>query len=224
MARNSENTANFIVYNQNIEADKILEPEKSNQEPDENNTELDEGNVMDSSMQHLDFDDDIDYMSIASAKGNRPINLFNEESVEVNAFPSLFLDGKHTFDETREAAITRSKYYNARIFSADSHFANNTEYIIFALYAKEYEVILSQISIILRKSDAGSKIARKTLLDKNKVQSVLKSDQGFKYFKTLRGSQFWKTTMNDFFAPSKNIGLPTLSSAEPSHIGAALRQ
>ena len=65
------------------------------------------------------------------------------------------------------------------------------------------------------------------------LQRILKSDQGFRYFETIRGSpEYWNKTMKDLFALIRSLGIPTwfltLSSAELSrwtcHLGAILRQ
>ena len=65
------------------------------------------------------------------------------------------------------------------------------------------------------------------------LKTMLKSDQGFKFFEPVRGSpEFWKKTMLNLFATLRNLGLPTffvtLTSAELSrwtcHLGAILKQ
>ena len=87
--------------------------------------------------------------SIAPAEGNRPVSLMSnddDQDTEATTFPGLFPTGKGTFKSERLTKLTLSKYLNARLLGSDLRFAQNTQYIFFAQYAKELEQLLSGIT------------------------------------------------------------------------------
>ena len=196
------------------------------------------GNALDSCLQPIDLFnelsvDDVESISVAPGDGKRPVSIFHEPLVEAKSFPSLFPNGDHTYDADRDVKISRCDYYKARIFSADTRFAANTNYIFFAQYAYKCEKLFSSISINLRKGSDAYKINKTMLANPEYLKQNFESDQGFKCFEPVRGSpEFWKKNMLNLFATLRNIGLPTffatLTSAELSmwtcHLGAVLKQ
>lgn len=66
-------------------------------------------------------------------------------------FQLYFQNGRFGLFDDREVKMTPSKYFNARLFSADSRFATNNEFIFFAQYVIEINSISSNISLALRK-------------------------------------------------------------------------
>ena len=165
--------------------------------------------------------------SVAPAQGNTLISLFrqNDLDTEATSFPGLFPLGKNTFQQPRETKLTLSKYFNARLLSADLRFAGNAQYIFFAQYAKELDQLLSGISISMRKgatkTKEGRQITADMLQDREQLTQIVKSDTGYRHFESLRGSPaYWKRNMNDLFAMIRQLGLPiffvTFSSAELS--------
>ena len=91
--------------------------------------------------------------SVAPSEGNKPVSIFLQDKGEAMTFPSLFPTAKNTYYETREKKLTRGKYYNARLLSADLRFSSNSMYIFYAQYATELERLLSSISIHMRKGN-----------------------------------------------------------------------
>ena len=154
--------------------------------------------------------------SVAPAEGNKPISLFRPDgnSTEATSFPALFPTGKNTFQSERETKISLSKYFNARLFDADTRFAENSEYIFYAQYAKELDQLLSSISIAIRKGSAntrnGQRVTARNLSDDNERARMTKKDLAYHHFDTLRGTpDYWKRTMNDLFSMIRQLGIPT---------------
>jgi hypothetical protein len=152
--------------------------------------------------------------SVAPAEGNKPVSIFKEDMGEALAFPTLFPSGINTFDEEREQKLSLCKYYNARLLSADTRFAQNSQYVFYAQYATELEKLLSGISIAMRKGSMrtrnGQVITAQMLSNKERLYSILKADEGFRYMEALRGTpEYWKRTLNDLFAMIRQVGLPT---------------
>ncbi|KAL6470515.1 hypothetical protein MHYP_G00216340 [Metynnis hypsauchen] len=99
---------------------------------------------------------------IASAERNNPISLFKVPKLEAMAFPGQFPTGENTFDEPhRHTALSPSRYFNARLFSADNRFARDTNYIFFAQFVTEMHLATSSMSIQLRKAKSMTRDGRK---------------------------------------------------------------
>ena len=164
-------------------------------------------------------------VSVAPAEHNKPVSIFLSDKAEAQTFPSLFPTGKYTFDEEREKKVSRSRYYNARLLSADLRFAQNTEYIFHAQFATELEKLQSGISVQLRKgsprTNDGATITAGMLNNRDQLGQLLKSDQAFAYMRSMRGTpEYWGATLreSDLFAMVRTLGIPTwflsFSSAE----------
>ena len=150
-------------------------------------------------------------LNLAPAEGNRPINVLN---VEAEAFPTQFPDGKNTYKEHRDPKVSPSRYFNARLFSADTRFASDPEYIFFAQYATELNMITSQISIAMRQGHTqtvdGRPITSDILTNKDQVKQMIQRDTGFRYLRQIRGTPaYWDKTLKDLFAMIRQIGIPT---------------
>ena len=162
-------------------------------------------------------------VSVAPAEHNKPVSIFLSDKAEAQTFPSLFPTAKYTFDEEREKKVSRSRYYNARLLSADLRFAQNTEYIFHAQFATELERLQSGISVQLRKgsprTNDGATITAGMLSNRDQLGQLLKSDQAFAYMRAMRGTpEYWGATLRDLFAMVRTLGIPTwflsFSSAE----------
>ena len=73
-------------------------------------------------------------LNLAPAEGNNPVRLLSDETNEAKCFPVLFPKGSPTYRDLRQHRLTLSRYFNNRILHADGRFAQNVEYIFFALY------------------------------------------------------------------------------------------
>ena len=98
--------------------------------------------------------------------------------MESQCFPVEFPDGSKTYAEKRKKKLSLSRYFNSKLFSADSRFARNPEYIFFALYTKEVEQIHSSVSIAIRtgsvKTASGKGITASMLRDQDQVKKTSK--------------------------------------------------
>ena len=226
-----DESLNQILENANLEPSETDTEERIDEENDNNDDTTDgqineedhlNGVASDTCLQAIDmatealaeFQDGV--FSVAPAQGNTPISLFREYKLDTEAtsFPGLFPLGKNTFPQPRETKLSLSKYFNARLFSADLRFAQNAQYIFFAQYAKEMDQLLSGISIAMRKgatkTKEGRQITADMLQDREQLAQIVKSDTGYRHFESLRGSPaYWKRTMNDLFAMIRQLGLPT---------------
>ena len=152
--------------------------------------------------------------SIAPAQGNNPVNFFKTPKLESMAFPVQFNTGKNTLDEDRPRKLSPSRYFNARLFSADNRFAVDSNYIFFAQFVTEMNLAMSSMSIQLRKGKVftkdGKKITTSLLKSQNEVQKLVRHGDATRFMQPLRGTPaYWQKTMRDLFACLKQLGQPT---------------
>ncbi|KAJ8034442.1 ATP-dependent DNA helicase PIF1 [Holothuria leucospilota] len=150
-------------------------------------------------------------LCLAPAEQYKPCNMSNSEA---KAFPTLFPDGKNAIYENRIVKITPKRYFNARLLSADSRFANDPEYIFYAQYHAELNEVTSSISIAMRKgctkNSAGELITSSVLQNSQRLHEILNQDEGFKFLKKIRGTPpYWENTMRDVYAMVRQLGIPT---------------
>ncbi|MBN3305935.1 DMTA2 factor, partial [Amia calva] len=124
----------------------------------------------------LSYEDSV--FSIAPAEGNKPVNCFKIPKIEAMAFPVQFPTGNNTFDEPHgQVKLSPSRYFNTRLFSADSQFAKDTNYLFFAQFTTEMHLASSSMSIQLRKGKPKTKdghtINSAMLKDKHEVDRLV---------------------------------------------------
>lgn len=148
--------------NPNNEQDSGSDSEKQAEEQDDNVAQQ-HAIAFDSCLQPADvgqellsFGDNI--YSIVPAEGKQPVSFFKMPKLESMAFLVQFCTGRNTTDEDdRPKKISSSRYFNSRLFSADNHFAMDTNYIFFAQFVTEMHLAMPSMSIQLRKGKVLTK-------------------------------------------------------------------
>jgi len=82
---------------------------------------------------------------------SRPINMFQQGSLEEQAFPVLFPKGRYGLDYPRTKPITDLKYFQNRLFNKDARWRNSTVWVFWALNMFEMRKLQNEISIVSRK-------------------------------------------------------------------------
>ena len=170
---------------------------------------------IDIGQEYLDTDEKV--FCVAPGEGQIPQSIFHEKGADSMAFPALFPDGKFGFSEERPIKLSPSKYFNARLFCADTRFARDNNFIFFAQFMIEMSNIRSNLSIALRKgkrkTHEGKKITASMLTNSNILQQILKADAGFRFLQPVRGSPpYWQRTMKDLYAMIRQLGIPFLQA------------
>ena len=150
-------------------------------------------------------------LCIAPGEGNTPEIVSNMED---KCFPIEFPTASNTFNETRDFKLSPSRYFNARIFSADTRFVRNPEYIFFALYSTEVQQIHDNISIALRRGNTkttdGREITASMLTNHEEVRNLIRRDEGYRFLAKIRGTPaYWEKSKKDVFAMIRQLGIPT---------------
>ena len=178
------------------------------------------GIQLDTCLQPIDVGQEIldnyfdDIISCAPCEGNSPVALLNNESNEAKCFPRLFPSGQRTYHDTRNIKLTLGRYFLNRLLHVDNRFAQNTDYIFFAQCLYEMQQIISSVSIALRKGtdkkDDFTQVKVSDLKDASKIGHLLKSNEGYKFLKNVRGTPaYWQSIQKDILAMVRQLGKPT---------------
>ena len=159
--------------------------------------------------QHIadNFEDEI--LCLAPADGSTPEAVQNKEA---EAFPTLFPDGKNTYNQDRKQKLNFSQYVKCRLFSSHFKFPENIEYIFYLQYLKELKEVLSSAKISLRKGAHPSTgaISAGEMLQPQHLMKLVQKNDGYKYLTNVRGSApYWEATMRDLCAMVRQLGIPT---------------
>ena len=84
----------------------------------------------------------MDIVSIAPAKGQRPLSIMSDTNFEAMSNPDKFPCGTECFSADRPRKLTYRKYFNQRLLDVDGRFARDIDY----LFAAQYIVEAKQIS------------------------------------------------------------------------------
>ena len=159
--------------------------------------------------QHIadNFEDEI--LCLAPAEGSTPEAVQNKEA---EAFPTLFPDGKNTYNQDRKQKLNFSQYVKCRLFSSHFKFPENIEYIFYLQYLKELKEVLSSAKISLRKGahPGTGAISAGEMLQPQHLMKLVQKNDGYKYLTNVRGSApYWEATMRDLCAMVRQLGIPT---------------
>ena len=160
------------------------------------------------------LDTDGKIFCLAPGENQTPKSVFRENGIDAMAFPHLHPSGEFGFSMDRQLKLTPSKYFNVRLFSADTRFATDNQYIFFAQYVTEITNVTSNISIALRKgnhkTEDGKNLNASMITKPDSLKQILKSDIGYRFLQPVRGTPpYWERTMKDLYAMIRQIGIPT---------------
>ena len=130
------------------------------------------------------------------------------------AFPYLIPDAKNDYDEQRKFKMGLNRYFNLRLFSADTRIASDPQYIFYSQYASELHYVKSSISVALRKSSKitpdNSRVTAAMLKDVEERKKIIRPDLGHRLLKTVRRTPvYWEKTLLDLFGMLRQLGTPT---------------
>ncbi|XP_051814270.1 EF-hand domain-containing protein D1 isoform X1 [Acanthochromis polyacanthus] len=187
--------------------------------PTEQQEELRPGLALDTCMQPPDIAQEIlsygdGIFSVAPAQGNKPVGFFAIPKLEAMAFPVQFPTGENTLDEDRPIKLSPSRYFNARLFGADTRFAEDQTYLFFAQFVTETNLARGSMSIQMRKGKMRTKdgraIKNSMLQDKEEVERLIQAKEAMRFMQPLRGTPaYWNKSLRDLHAMLRQLGKPT---------------
>ncbi|CAG2247064.1 unnamed protein product [Mytilus edulis] len=190
---NGESSKDIKEESKNNDSGTISEDEGEN----EQSKDIEDNDIaaypVDTCLQPIDLGQEIldtDGKVFCLAPGENQISksIFKEKGIDAMAFPHLHPGGEFGYSMERQVRLTPSKYFNARLLSADTRFATDSK----------------------QKSEDGQKVNASMLTKPDNLKKILKSDVGFRFLQPVRGTPpYWERTMKDLYAMIRQIGIPT---------------
>ena len=121
-----------------------------------------------------------DGLVIAPGEGKVPSNLMRDTDWDINAFPTLFPNGKFGLNFKRKVKLTPQKYFVQRMLNSNNKFSSCPPWLFAALYYIERYQLEQQININYRRGKFVNK-------------KVLQIEDGFDVFDKISGTpRFWQ--------------------------------
>lgn len=140
-----------------------------------------------------------------------PVNMFIDKTLEQLAFPHLFPYGRNGLRTPRSVRLTPLQYFQSRLLSKESRWANNIPYLFWTTNFTEKEKLSSSISIANRtrtKKSHANNTAGKMRDAVSKNPDYPENYYGF--MKSIRGSaSYWNSVKLDVFTLINTLGPPT---------------
>ena len=158
-------------------------------------------------------------MSVAPSEGNTPISIFTD-NIEELVFPTIFCGESRPANENRQVPVKYSDLCKSELRRSDRRAAGHITNIFFKTRKLQLKQIQDKVWLSMRRNKTkGKTYTAKDVKDKQVVDNMVKLDEGYRIFRSLRGSPpYWESAKKDIFAMIRQLGLPTwfisLSAAE----------
>ena len=204
-AWNNEDKAKREIKDEPIEQSSGDESDAFNETNDDENiplmTLLDERSVDKSTV-----------LSVAPGEGQRPISIFKDPNSEYLAFPTIFCGQTRVENSKRRVPVYYSDICKWELRCVDRRAALHIPNIFYKMKKLQLEQVCNKIHLAVRRCKTkGKSYTAGYILNDNMGESLVKLDEGYKIFKTIRNSpQYWENQKKDVFAMIRQLGLPTL--------------
>ena len=212
--------------NENYDLSDYIEKESNEESDDEKFSEIDEseshvGNV-DTLLDKIDEADLANNTGFifAPGEGQRPISLYNDPDAEYLAFPSIFCGKSRPDNKDRHVPVQYTDIVKWELRSVDRRAAQSVPNLFFKLKKIQLKNISDKVHLALRRCKSDEKKwTAKDVLNPSTVNQLVRLDEGYFIFRTLRNSPVYlEKRKKDLFAMIRQFGLPTwfgsLSSAD----------
>ena len=154
--------------------------------------------------------DDISTVSIifAPGEGKRPV--FHNPFAEYLAFPTIYCGKVRTDDRPRR--IQQRDIFKYELRSVDTRVASHIPNIFWKAKHKQIKQIMDKVTLAVRRNKTkGKKITASMLLDEQERNNIVKLDEGYYIFRTIRTSPpYFDSKKKDVMAMVRQLGIPTL--------------
>jgi hypothetical protein len=144
-------------------------------------------------------------VSLAPAAYKSPESITSNADAEQLIFLKIY--GGHCALPTN---ATDGQRYKALLRHYLRPVAHRPDYLIYMNMRKTYRAILSGISIFMKKTETTSSMSRTDALDPECIKALLRSNEAFQIFRTVRSSPaYWSARKKEVFAMIRQLGPPT---------------
>ena len=157
-----------------------------------------------------DIDSTNTTLTFAPGEGKRPI--FNKPLAECLCFPTIFCGQQHAPNSERIHPLQQQDIFKYELHSVDTCVASNIPNIFWKAKHKQVKQICDKVSLaVCRNKTKGKKITASMLLDKQQCNNIVKLDEGYYIFCTIRNSlAYFETKKKDVMAMVHQQGIPTI--------------
>ena len=151
-------------------------------------------------------------LSVAPGEGQRPLSIFKDPNAEYLAFPTLFCGQKRIENSERHAPVYYSDICKWELRCVDRRVALHIPNMFYKMKKLQTEQVCSKAHLAVRRCKTKGKCyTAGYILKDNMGESLVKLDEGYKIFRTIRNSpQYWENQKKEVFAMIRQLGLPTL--------------
>ena len=177
-------TADINSNNVNVDSQKV----DGEDEWSEDEVEIPAG-VTDTMLTSTDFLEATEHeniLSVAPAKGNRPLSVFRDKYSEELAYPGIFLGQKRAENEEHMVKVHYSEICKSELRRSDRRAAMCVENIFYKTKKLQMKILLGQSQIALRKCKGNSRILNAgNLKQQGTLDSLIRRDEGFNFLRAL---------------------------------------
>ena len=151
-------------------------------------------------------------LSVAPGEGQRPLSIFKDPNAEYLAFPTLFCGQKRIENSERCVPVYYSDICKWELRCVDRRAALHIPNMFYKMKKLQTEQVCSKAHLAVRRyKTKGRCYTAGYILQDNMGESLVKLDEGYKIFRTIRNSpQYWENQKKEVFAMIRQLGLPTL--------------
>ncbi|CAC5394741.1 unnamed protein product [Mytilus coruscus] len=159
-------------------------------------------------------------LTFAPGEGQRPISLYSDPDAEYLSFPTIFCGQRRPDNKDRSVSVHYTDIVKWELRSMDRRVAQSIPNIFFKLKKIQLKNISDKVNLALRRCQSeGKKWTAKDVLNPNTLNDLVRLDEGYYIFRSLRNSQVYlEKRKKKLFAMIRQLGLPTwfgsLSSAD----------
>ncbi|XP_076081165.1 uncharacterized protein LOC143052085 [Mytilus galloprovincialis] len=159
-------------------------------------------------------------LTFAPGEGQRPISLYSDPDAEYLSFPTIFCGQRRPDNKDRSVSVHFTDIVKWELRPMDRRVAQSVPNIFFKLKKIQLKNISDKVNLALRRCQSeGKKWTAKDVLNPNTVNDLVRLDEGYYIFRSLRNSPVYlEKRKKDLFAMIRQLGLPTwfgsLSSAD----------
>ena len=151
-------------------------------------------------------------LSVAPGEGQRPLSIYKDPHAEYLSFPSLFCGQKRLENTERYVPVYYSDICKWELRCVDRRVALHIPNIFYKMKKLQTEQVCSKVHLAVRRCKTkGKSFTAGYILKDNMGESLVKLDEGYKIFRTVRNSpQYWENQKKEVFAMIRQLGIPTL--------------
>ena len=133
-------------------------------------------------------------LSVAPGEGQRPISIFKDPNAEYLAFPTIFCGQKRRENSERLVPVYYSDICKWELRCVDRRAGLHIPNIFYKMKKLQTEQICNKVHLAVRRCKTkGKRYSAGYILKDNMGESLVKLDEGYKIFRTIRNSpQYWE--------------------------------